>query len=371
MIIQDKSIKNQLKNVYFINGTAYAGKSTMVKLLAEKHGGIACEENYHDQLAAGLDKAVFPGLTYTRDLEDWRDFIRRTPEEYAAWVEGNKRECTILELRILEKLAQTGKKIFVDTNIPAEVLRQIAAPGHVLIMLADPDISVKRFFERPDREKQFLYRLLQQEPDPERAMENFRQCLQRVNSREIYDAFLHSGFPVILREEARPIAQTLALAEDLFRLPHGGIGIRIERIHHGTELWDITADYAEKISWPVGKHVAQLLRGNRFDRWEAFFVAYDVQGPYGFCSLLETDYYPENRYSPWISCVWVDEEKRGARVSQKLIQTAEHYAAAQGFSKVYIPSGMTGFYEKYGYTPIDQLVNYGGDTDTIFMKKLF
>ena len=31
------------ENVYFINGTAYAGKSTMVKMLAEKHGGIACE----------------------------------------------------------------------------------------------------------------------------------------------------------------------------------------------------------------------------------------------------------------------------------------------------------------------------------------
>ncbi len=218
MIIQDKSIKNQLKNVYFINGTAYAGKSTLVKGLAARHGGIACEENYHDQLSAELDPAEFPGLTYTRDLKDWRDFIRRTPDEYAAWIEGNKRECTILELRILEKLAQTGKKIFVDTNIPVEVLHQISDKDHVLILLADPEISVTRFFDRPDREKQFLYRLLQQEPDPERAMENFRQCLQRVNSREIYDAFLHSGFPVILREETRTPAQTLVLAEELLGL---------------------------------------------------------------------------------------------------------------------------------------------------------
>ena len=54
--------------MYFINGTAYAGKSTMVKLLAEKHGGIACEENYHDRLLPGLDSAEFPCVTYTRDL---------------------------------------------------------------------------------------------------------------------------------------------------------------------------------------------------------------------------------------------------------------------------------------------------------------
>lgn len=32
-------------NIFFINGTAYAGKSTMVKRLAEKYNGIACEEN--------------------------------------------------------------------------------------------------------------------------------------------------------------------------------------------------------------------------------------------------------------------------------------------------------------------------------------
>lgn len=43
-------------NVYFINGTAYAGKSTMVKLLAEKYDGIACGENYHDELIDDLDR---------------------------------------------------------------------------------------------------------------------------------------------------------------------------------------------------------------------------------------------------------------------------------------------------------------------------
>ena len=74
-------------NAYFITGTAYAGKSTMVKLLAEKYNGILCEENYHDQLLPGLDSTEFPFLTYTRDLEDLHDFIRRTPEEYKAWMD--------------------------------------------------------------------------------------------------------------------------------------------------------------------------------------------------------------------------------------------------------------------------------------------
>ena len=60
----------KFENVYFINGTAYAGKSTMVKLLAEKYDGIACEENYQDRLLENLDTKEFPNLTYTRDLQD-------------------------------------------------------------------------------------------------------------------------------------------------------------------------------------------------------------------------------------------------------------------------------------------------------------
>ncbi len=207
-------------NIYFINGTAYAGKSTMVKLLAGKYDGIVCEENYHDKLLPQLSKEEFPCLTYTRDLEDWHDFIRRTPAEYEAWVDGVAKECETLELRILEDLSTQEKLIFVDTNISVETLETITDHSHVLIMLADPQISVRRFFERPDREKQFLYQLIMEEPDPEYALNNFRQCLARINSQERYDRFLHSGFHVIRRDEDRSIEQTLAIAEKAFGLEH-------------------------------------------------------------------------------------------------------------------------------------------------------
>ena len=205
-------------DAYFITGNAYAGKSTMVRLLAEKHSGICCEENYHDRLLPALDKEEFPALCYTRDLIDWHDFIRRSPEEYEAWYDEVSRECEILEKRILSGLTGQGKPIFVDTNISPETLKSIAAPGHVLIMLAPPEISVRRFFDRPDREKQFLYRLILEEPDPAAAMENYRQGLMRINSRERYDRFLHSGFPVLLRDENRSVEETLELAERSFGL---------------------------------------------------------------------------------------------------------------------------------------------------------
>ena len=53
-----------------------------------------------------------------------------------------------------------------------------------------------------------------------------------------------------------------------------------------------------------------------------------------------------------------------------LIDAAIQYAKVQGFSRVYIPSDMTGFYERYGFSKIDELVNYGGDVDSIFARDL-
>ena len=210
----------QYKNVYFINGTAYAGKSTMVKMLAEKYHGIACEENYHNVRISDLDSNEFPGLTYTRDLEDWRDFIRRTPDEYEAWIKETTKECTVLELQILDELSNRNKnkKIFVDTNIPTDVLSEISDEDHVLIMLAEPEISVTRFFERPDREKQFLYQLLLQEEHPDEAMDNFRECLKRINSEEAFQHFMNSGFHVIIRDENRTIEETFSLVERALKL---------------------------------------------------------------------------------------------------------------------------------------------------------
>ena len=50
-------------NAYFIIGTAYAGKSTMIRMLAEKYNGILCEENYQDRFFPELDREEFPCLT--------------------------------------------------------------------------------------------------------------------------------------------------------------------------------------------------------------------------------------------------------------------------------------------------------------------
>ena len=146
--------------------------------------------------------------------------------------------------------------------------------------------------------------------------------------------------------------------------------MEIVRLEYGSLLWDKAIDFAENCSWAAGKHIAGMLRENRFTDWEAFFAAIEGDELIGYCSFLKEDYYPENRYSPWISSVFVAESARGKRVSHKMIETVIAYAKEHQFSKVYIPSDITGFYEKCGFTPIDSLKNYGGGIDTIFMREI-
>lgn len=59
--------------------------------------------------------------------------------------------------------------------------------------------------------------------------------------------------------------------------------------------------------------------------------------------------YPMPEVYPWISSIFVAEEYRGHRISEKLIEVANQYAKSQGFTRTYIPSKHKGVYEKFGF----------------------
>ena len=206
------------KNVYFINGTAYAGKSTMVRMLAERFGGIECGENYHLALRDAAVPEYQPNMSYFQTMSGWQEFISRTPDEYAAWIEGVSRECAELEIVKLLQLCTTGKKIFVDTNIGVDILREISDYHHVAIMLSPQSMSVNRFFDRPDADKQFLYQKLMECPNPQAALENYRKCLERINSPARYRTFAESGFYTHVRTENSTIEDTFRKLEEHFGL---------------------------------------------------------------------------------------------------------------------------------------------------------
>ena len=201
MKIENNVLKHYLKNVYFITGTSYAGKSTAVRMLAEKFDLLLCGENYHmDVSEAVATPDTHPDLCYNRSLTDWRDFVTRTPEEYERWIYAVGREAAEFEVAHLIAASQ-DRKVIVDTNIPLDILKEISDYGHVAVMLSPQSMSVERFFDRDDPDKQFLLNVIDSCDDPAAVMENYRQGLALINSQQHYDEYAESGFFTLVRKD--------------------------------------------------------------------------------------------------------------------------------------------------------------------------
>ena len=79
---------------------------------------------------------------------------------------------------------------------------------------------------------------------------------------------------------------------------------------------------------------------------------------------------PAPELFPWVSCVFVSEEYRGLRISEKLIRHANLYLREAGFDRSYIPSGTARLYERYGYSYVREIRNYGGTWDHLYVKDI-
>ena len=147
--------------------------------------------------------------------------------------------------------------------------------------------------------------------------------------------------------------------------------ITIKKVEKDTETAVALLEFVKNFSWnEVKEHTVRVIKNWEFEEWETPFVAIANGCIIGLVTIMKTDYYPLTEIYPWISTLFVSEEYRGKRISKRLIEFANSYAKDLGFNKTYIPSGHVGLYEKYGYTYIKDIVNYGGDTDRLYAKEL-
>ena len=203
MKIENNILKHYLKNVYFITGTAYAGKSTTVKMLAERYNMVFCGENYHSKVSdAVATPDAQPDICFLKTLTDWKEFVTRTPEEYERWIYSTSKEAAEFEVAELISISQ-DRKVIVDTNIPVGILKEISNYNHVAVMLSPLSMSVDRFFDRSDPEKQFLLNVIESCEDSKAVMENYRRGLELINGQKHYDEYANSGFFTVVRQDTQ------------------------------------------------------------------------------------------------------------------------------------------------------------------------
>lgn len=129
-------------------------------------------------------------------------------------------------------------------------------------------------------------------------------------------------------------------------------------------------EYAKSCSWRAGPNLAKQMQEKKFSDWERVFVAIEEKNIAGFCTILKTQDVPNSSYTLFIGYVFVGEDYRGNRLSEKLIINTLAYAKDIGFTEVFLVSGEKGLYEKYGFKILGDEKNLWGNSEQIFRIEL-
>ncbi len=365
MIFQDNIIKEYLKNVYFISGTACGGKTTVTKALGRKYGipiyVIDDQFTIHQLMS---DREHQPSMNTT--FRDADEFFGRSVEEYKSWLLNNSREQLDYVLLDLIRLSQ-DKIILCDLHSVVYDADRITDPSRIAFMISKPVNIVDTYCNREDHKP--FSDFIHSATDYEAAKATCDQTLTELNI-EAYDYLKNSDYFWVERDNNRSVDDTVALVEKHFGWDLSD-DILVEKVNKGDKLSDELLSFIENFSWEeVKDHMAGLVRNWEFTDWETMFVAVCDKRIVGMISVMKTDYYDLPDTCPWVSSLFVDEKYRGKRISEKLVNAANDYLRKNGFGESYIPTGHVGLFEHYGYHYVNDIKNYGGETDHLYVKTI-
>ena len=114
-------------------------------------------------------------------------------------------------------------------------------------------------------------------------------------------------------------------------------------------LW---LEQMESCEWSAGRFLHSLLKEGRFhahcgEKARVLLLA-DGTRLASFCTYAERDEIPDTELTPWMGFVYTSPDYRGRRLMGKLVRKVKELAREDGYDALYISTGETGLYEKYG-----------------------
>ena len=220
MHIAENIIKHSLRNVYFIAGTALAGKTTMTKTLSEKHGFIPYYEDWNGEgfleFQSVCDEKYQPQPVKKKDYEM---YFGRTVEEFLAEKAESKRDYWI-EFAIIDLIKISRDcRVVTDLYIPIKLLAEISDYSRVACLLASPELVTCENYGKRESHKAFLDCLMSlKEPEKKIAVQDE---LFRIGVEEICEDVRKHKFFSIVRTEESTVDSTLKMLENHFCLMNG------------------------------------------------------------------------------------------------------------------------------------------------------
>ena len=126
--------------------------------------------------------------------------------------------------------------------------------------------------------------------------------------------------------------------------------------------------------WSAAKFLVQLLSEDRFfsmlGGWGELYLLMEGEALVSFATLTGQDAVRDESLTPWIGFVYTVPEHRGHRHAGQVLSHAESVAASRGYRKIYIATDHVGLYEKYGYSYLENRMDYWGSDMRILRKDL-
>jgi len=221
MNIAENILKHSLQNVYFLTGTAMAGKTTMSKELSKKYGFIHFNDNWHEErfkiYRSICNEKHQPFSTRKKETTDWEAYFGRTIEEFLADNNSYGEYDEYVEFMIIEliKLSQSHQ-VVADVCIPVKLIAEISDYNRIACMLARPEMVNCRSYGAREDHREFLDCILSlKEPEKKMAVQNelFRIGIEKM-SEEVDKYNLFS----IVRTDESTVENTLRMLEGHFGL---------------------------------------------------------------------------------------------------------------------------------------------------------
>ena len=130
----------------------------------------------------------------------------------------------------------------------------------------------------------------------------------------------------------------------------------------------------KRSDWGAGQFLYELLRDNRLKELcgesAKVLLLTDGESLLSFCTYAEQDDIREPSLTPWVGFVYTFPEHRGKRHVGKLLEHASELAKEDGHEHIYVSTGETGLYEKYGYSFWKIMKDMHGEDSRVYRRRL-
>jgi len=221
MKIAENILKHSLQNVYFLAGTPLAGKTTMAKILADKHNLIYFSEDWHTdsfKLFRELcDEKYQPYSSKKEKTVDWEAHFGKSLEEFLADDSASKGNDEYIEFAIIELIKRSQKrKVITDILIPISLVAEISDYNRIACLMASPELITCENYGKRESHKAFLDCLKSlKEPEKKIAVQDE---LFRIRAEQTYEEVRQNKLFTTIRTEESTIENTLQLLEKHFGL---------------------------------------------------------------------------------------------------------------------------------------------------------